>query len=61
MFPVAISLSGVGPSHHEPRITEHAETVTLFGFKYPLEIASAVSGKFQEEFLFMTPMRNLSC
>jgi hypothetical protein len=41
------------------RITEHAETVPLFCFKYPLEIAAAISGEFQEKFLFMTPMRNV--
>ena len=41
------------------RITEHAETVALFGFKYPLEIAAAISGEFQKEFLFMTPMSNM--
>jgi hypothetical protein len=41
------------------RITEHAETIALFGFKNPLEIAATISGKFEEEFLFMTPMRNM--
>jgi hypothetical protein len=28
-------------------VTEHAETIALFGFKYPLEIASAISVEFQ--------------
>jgi hypothetical protein len=41
------------------RIAEHPETVSLFGFKLPLNIAAAISGEFQKEFLFMTPMRNL--
>jgi len=40
-------------------ITEHADTIALLGFKYPLEIAAAISGEFQEEFFFMTPMRNV--
>ncbi len=39
------------------RITEHAETIALFGLKYPMEVSAAISGEFQEEFLFMTPMR----
>jgi hypothetical protein len=41
------------------RVTEHAETIALFGFKNPLEITAAISGEFQKEFLFMTPMRNV--
>jgi len=41
------------------RMTEHAETVALFCFKYPLEIAAAIPGEFQEEFLLMTPMSNV--
>jgi hypothetical protein len=41
------------------RITEHAETEAFFCFKYPLQIAAAISGEFQEKFLLMTPMRNV--
>ncbi len=29
------------------RITEHAEAITLFGFKYPPEMSAAISDEFQ--------------
>ena len=41
------------------RIAEHAKTVALFGFKYPPEVAAAVSSELQKVFLFMTPMHNV--
>ena len=40
-------------------ITEHAETLKPFSFKYPLEVAAAISCEFQKEFLFMAPVGDL--
>jgi hypothetical protein len=41
------------------RIIQDAEAIALPRLKQPLEVTAAVAGKFQEEFLLMTPMGDM--